>query len=68
MRAISTKLGKNLKKIRIAKKMSQGDISRALEVHRAYISGIENGKRNPTLATIEKLANALGVSVNELLK
>ena len=68
MRAISTKLGKNLKKIRIAKKMSQGDISRALEVHRAYISGIENGKRNPTLATIEKLANAIGVSVNELLK
>jgi len=68
MRAISTKLGKNLKKIRTAKKMSQGDISRALEVHRAYISGIENGKRNPTLATIEKLANALGVSVNELLK
>lgn len=68
MQAISTKLGKNLKKIRTAKKMSQGDISRALEVHRAYISGIENGKRNPTLATIEKLANALGVSVDELLK
>ena len=68
MRAISTKLGKNLKKIRTAKKMSQGDISRALDVHRAYISGIENGKRNPTLATIEKLANALDVSVDELLK
>ena len=68
MRAISTRLGKNLKKIRTAKKMSQGDISRALDVHRAYISGIENGKRNPTLATIEKLANALDVSVDELLK
>ena len=48
--------------------MSQGDIPRALQIHRAYISGVENGKRNPTLATIEKLANALDVSVNELLK
>ena len=48
--------------------MSQGDIARALEVHRAYVSGIETGKRNPTLATLEKLANALGVSVSELLK
>ena len=48
--------------------MSQGDISRVLDVHRAYISGIENGKRNPTLATIEKLANALDISVDELLK
>ena len=65
---ISTKLGQNLKRIRTKKKMSQGDIARALEVHRAYISGIETGKRNPTLATIEKLAHALGVSASELLK
>ena len=50
------------------KKMSQGDIARALDVHRAYISGIENGKRNPTLATLQKLADALDVSADELLK
>lgn len=68
MTEISPKLGQNLKRIRTKKKMSQGDIARALEVHRAYVSGIETGKRNPTLATIEKLANALGVSASELLK
>ena len=68
MAEISTKLGQNLKRIRAKKGMSQGDISRALDVHRAYVSGIENGKRNPTLATIQKLADALGVSVSELLK
>jgi len=68
MSVISLKLGQNLKKIRTAKKMSQGDIARKLEVHRAYVSGIENGKRNPTLATIEKLAATLGVAVSELLK
>ena len=68
MRAISAKIGKNLKRIRMAKKMSQGDISRKLGMDRAYISGVENGKRNPTVATIEKLANALGVSIDELLK
>ena len=68
MEEISPKLGLNLKRIRTKKKMSQGDIARALEVHRAYVSGIETGKRNPTLATIEKLANALGVTASELLK
>jgi len=68
MAEISTKLGQNLKRIRAKKGMSQGDISRALDVHRAYVSGIENGKRNPTLTTIKKLADALGVSVSELLK
>ena len=68
MTEISPKLGLNLKRIRTKKKMSQGDIARALDVHRAYVSGIETGKRNPTLATIEKLANALGISADELLK
>lgn len=68
MKSISIKIGRNLKRIRTEKKMSQGDISRKLGMDRGYISSVENGKRNPTIATIEKLANALGVSVDELLK
>ena len=64
----SKKLATNMKKIRARKKMSQGDICRALGVDRAYISTIESGKQNPTLATVEKIALALGVSVDELLK
>ena len=68
MTHISSKLGQNMKRIRIKKNMSQGDIARALEVDRGYISNIENGKKNPTLATIQKLADALGVSADELLK
>ena len=47
--------------------MSQGAIARKLEMHQAYISGIENGKRNPTLATIQKLAEVLGVPIDKLL-
>lgn len=68
MDKISVQLGQNMKRIRAKKKMSQGDIARALEVDRGYISNIENGKKNPTIATIQKLANALGVSADELLK
>jgi len=68
MDKISEKFGNNMKRIRTKKKMSQGDIARALEVDRGYISNIENGKKNPTLATVAKIANALGVSADELLK
>lgn len=57
-----------MKKIRLAKGMTQGDICRKLEVDRAYISNVESGNKNPTLSTITKLAKALGVSVDELLK
>lgn len=62
------KLGENLKRIRLAKKLSQGDLSKSLGVDRAYISNIENGRMNPTLSTLEKIARALGISSSELLK
>lgn len=64
----SVKLGKNLKQIRTEKDISQGDIAKELGVDRGFISTIENGKTNPTLATISKLAKAVGVTTNELLK
>lgn len=62
------KLGANIKRIRTKKKMTQGDICRKLDMDRSYMSAIENGKKNVTLAVLEKLANALDVSVDELLK
>ena len=64
----SSKLGKNLKRIRSAKGITQGDIVRKLGLGRGFISNIENGKANPTLSTITKIAKAIGVSVGELMK
>lgn len=61
------KLGENLKKLRLKKKLSQGDLAKKLEVDRAYISNIENGRMNPTLSTLEKIAGALAVSIKELV-
>ena len=65
---ITQKLGGNIKKIRTRKKMSQGDICRALDMDRGYMSAIENGKKNITISQLEKLAQALGISVDKLLK
>ena len=61
------KLGRNLKRIRTKKGISQGDIVRTLGMPKSFISSIENGKTNPTLATIVKLAKAVDVSTKELL-
>jgi len=68
MQKESAKLGKNLKRIRTEKGITQGDIVRKLGVSRSFVSNIENGKTNPTLATIAKIATAVDVSVDELLK
>ena len=68
MKEESAKLGFNLKKIRNMKGISQGKIAKELGVSRGFISTIENGKTNPTLSTITKLAKALGIPVDKLLK
>jgi len=68
MAQISKKLGQNIKHIRLRRKMTQGDICRAINMDRSYMSAIESGKKNVTLAVLEKLASALNVSVDELLK
>lgn len=68
MNSESEKLGKNLKRLRTKKGITQGDIARSLGVSRGFVSNIENGKTNPTLATIARLAKAIGVSTDELLK
>ena len=68
MQSESAKLGKNLKRIRTTKGITQGDIVRTLGVSRSFVSNIENGKTNPTLATIAKIAKALDVSIDKLLK
>jgi transcriptional regulator with XRE-family HTH domain len=48
--------------------MTQGDICRKLNMDRSYMSAIEGGKKNITIAKLDELANALDVSVDELLK
>lgn len=68
MKSESEKLGQNLKRIRTEKGISQNKIARTLDIDRAFISNIENGKTNPTLATIAKIAKAIGVSIGELMR
>lgn len=68
MSEISIKFGKRVKEIRIKKKMSQGDLAKILGVHPTYISSVERGVRNMALNNIERLAKALVVSIEELIK
>ncbi len=67
-KSTAQKFGENMKKIRLEKGMSQGDICRSLNLDRAYISNVENGKQNLTISTMEKVAKALGVNIDTLLK
>lgn len=67
MNNLAKAFGKNIKKVRESKGLSQGDIARLLKLHRSYVSGIERGVRNPSLGVVERFAKVLKVPVNNLV-
>jgi transcriptional regulator with XRE-family HTH domain len=62
---ITKKFGSRLKEIRLAKNISQEELSYRAELHRTYISSVELGKRNVSLVNIEKLAKALDCQITD---
>lgn len=65
---ILTKFGERVREVRIEKGLSQEQLAYLADVHRTYIGMIERAEKNITLINIEKIANALNVNINELLK
>lgn len=60
--------GEKVRELRKEKGLSQEDLSFKADLHRTYIGMIERAEKNITLINIEKIANALQVTPNELLK
>ena len=59
-------IGKNIKRIREAKKLSQKEVIAAIDMGAAQYSRIEGGKTEPSINTVERIAKALGVKLSEL--
>lgn len=47
--------------------LTQERLGELTDLDRTYISGIERGKRNPSIAAIEQLAKALKVKTSDLI-
>lgn len=60
--------GKRLAHIRQQKGMTQEQVADRVELHRTYIGFIEQGKRNPSIANVYRIARTLKVHISELLK
>lgn len=60
-------LGRNLRAYREKHGLSQEALAEKLGYHRTYIGGIEQGKRNLSLRSVERLAEQLGVEPVSLL-
>jgi len=62
---IRLKIGQRIKKLRESANLSQKDLSYSADLDRSYIASVESGHRNISIINIEKIAEALNVTVKE---
>ena len=58
----------NLRRLRVARKLSQESLAVDADVDTSYISRIENGLENPSIALVERLATAMDVQFTDLFR
>jgi transcriptional regulator with XRE-family HTH domain len=62
------RFARNLKNRRLELELSQEELAHLAGLHRTYIGGVERGERNPTIDSMERLADAVRCDVIELLR
>ena len=64
--SLQIKIGKHIQKVRDLKGISQQDLAAKCNFEKSNMSRLEAGRVNPTLSTLEKVANALDITLAEL--
>jgi len=64
---IEDSLGKVIRRRRLAKGLTQADLSRLVGIVQSHVSAVESATKPPTMKTLERICSALEVRVSELI-
>jgi len=65
---ILKRFGEKVKQLREQKRWSQEELAKRSGLHRTYIGSIERGERNISLINVQRIAKALKVNIEGMLK
>ena len=65
---VRERVGLNLQRLRRDAGLSQEELAHRSGIHQTYLSGVETGKRNPSILVLDRIAVALNVDIEQLLK
>lgn len=65
---VQRSLGERVRALRKSQGLTQEVLAERAELHVTYISGVENGSRNPSLTALAALAKGFGISLAELME
>lgn len=58
-------IGERIRQIRTSQNLSQEQLAFNAKLDRTYIAGVESGRRNPTIKSLEKIFSALKISFKD---
>ena len=65
---VRVRVGLNLQNARRDRGLSQEELAHLAGIHQTYLSGVERGKRNPSILVLHRIATALTLDVSILLE
>lgn len=68
MKNVQSKVGRRIRGIRVSQGIPQGQLADMAHMTKSYMSEIEAGKKNLTLRSTAKIADCLGVTLEELFR
>jgi transcriptional regulator with XRE-family HTH domain len=64
----SEQIGRVVRQLRVERELTLEALARASSLHWTYLSGIERGRRNPTLNVLVAIADSLELTTSELIR
>lgn len=65
---VRERIGLNVQNLRREKSLSQEELADRAQIHQTYLSGVERGKRNPTVVVLQRIAEALGSDIEVVVR
>lgn len=62
---IKQRIGYRIKQLRLEKKLSQEEVANIAEMERSFMTHIENGRRNVSIETLQRIIVALNISFKD---
>ena len=63
---VRCRVGLNVQRLRRAKGLSQEELAHQAGIHQTYLSGVENGRRNPSIMVLQRIATPLDADLEDL--
>jgi transcriptional regulator with XRE-family HTH domain len=65
---VRVRVGLNLQNLRRQKGLSQEELAHRAQIHQTYLSGVERGRRNPSILVLARIAAALDADLSDLTR